>query len=219
MSKKFWEIDSFIFKHPFTCFVAGPTQSGKTFLIHEILKYADQIIDQKIHKIIYCYSTWQPFYDQLKMISNNIEFYEGIYNIDEINSNQNNLIVLDDLLKECQDNQTIQNLFTVDSHHKNISVFLLSQNLFPQGKCTRTISLNSHYMIIFNNPRDKSQINVLARQMFPYNVNFFLEAYLDAIENKSHGYLFLDLKQSTIEKNRVQTGILPTDLRIIYTKK
>jgi hypothetical protein len=55
--------------------------------------------------------------------------------------------------------------------------------------------------------------------MFPNKFNFLLEAYLDAIENKAHGYLFLDLKQSTLEKNRVQSNILPEDLRIIYTAK
>lgn len=216
---KDWFINSYIFEHPFNCFVAGPSQSGKTHLIYNILNNIDQIIDKNINKIIFCYSVWQPFYDKIISQIKNIEFFEGIYNFDELDSSQNNLVILDDLYKECQDNIMIQNLFTVNSHHKNISVFLLSQNLFPQGKCSRTISLNSHYLLIFKNPRDKSQIYALARQMFPNNINFFFEAYLDAVENKSHGYLFLDLKQSTIEKNRVQTGILPNDLRIIYTAK
>lgn len=214
---KIWEIDEVIFKHPFTCFIAGPTQSGKTFLIQQILKHNDELIKPKIDRIIYCYSAWQPFFESFRNL--NIEFYEGIISLDDIDSSLNNLIILDDLLKECQDNTSIQNLFTIDSHHKNISVFLLSQNLFPKGKCSRTISLNSHYLIIFNNPRDRSQIHVLARQMFPNSSNFLVESYLDAIENKAHGYLFLDLKQQTLEKNRVQTGILPEDLRIIYTSK
>ncbi|CAF1084774.1 unnamed protein product [Brachionus calyciflorus] len=212
-----WEVDPLIFKHPFTCFVAGPTQSGKTFLLQQILLENTLLIDPKIDRIIYCFSAWQPFFENLKKSLSNIEFNEGIFNIEDIDPNVNNLIVLDDLLKECQDNIGIQNLFTVDSHHKNISVFLLSQNLFPQGRCTRTISLNSHYLIIFNNPRDKSQIYALARQMFPNKMNFFLESFDDAVNNKAHAYLFLDFKQSTLEKNRVQTGILSKDLRIIYT--
>lgn len=212
---KEWEIDSYVFKHPFTCFVAGPTQSGKSHLIQNIIKNNIYLIDPQIDRIIYCYSAWQPFFQTLK----GVEFIEGIINLDEINPGQKNLIILDDLLKECQDNVSIQNLFTIDSHHKNISVFLLSQNLFPRGKCSRTISLNSHYLVIFNNPRDRSQIYALARQMFPNKVNFLLEAYLDAVENRPHGYLFLDLKQSTPEKNRVQSSILPEDLRIIYTAK
>ena len=40
---------------------------------------------------------------------------------------------------------------------------LLVQNLFPKNKETRTISLNAHYMVVFKNPRDKSQISHLTR--------------------------------------------------------
>ena len=50
-------------------------------------------------------------------------------------------------------------------------------------------------------------------------MNFFLEFFDDAVNNKAHAYFFLDFKQSTLEKNRVQTGILSKDLRIIYTPK
>lgn len=71
---------------------------------------------------------------------------------------------------------------------------------------------------MFNNPRDKLQINVLARQMFPNKVNFFCEAFDDAA-SKPHGYLFIDLKQTTETKNRIQTGITMDNDRIIYTPK
>ncbi|CAF1128082.1 unnamed protein product [Brachionus calyciflorus] len=165
---KIWDIDGFIFRHPFTCLIAGPTQSGKTYFVRNILKSLHLMIDKKINRIIYCYSAYQPFFESLKTF--NIEFVEGIPNLDDINASDSNLIILDDLLKECQDNSIIQNLFTVDSHHKNLSVFLLSQNLFPQGKCSRPISLNCHYIVVFNNPTNRSQIYSLARQMFPQKV-------------------------------------------------
>ena len=83
MSSIHWEIENFIFSHPFNCFVEGPSQSGKTNLIFEILKNLNNLIDKSIERIIFCYSTWQPFYDQLKSFVENIEFNEGIYNIDE----------------------------------------------------------------------------------------------------------------------------------------
>lgn len=212
-----WEIEPFVFKHPFTCLLAGPTQSGKSYLIRQILEQNIDLITPQIDRIIYCFSVWNPSFDVIKL--KNIELKQGLIDIDEINPDLNNLIIIDDLLKECQDNVAIQSLFTIDSHHKNISVFLLSQNLFPKGKCTRTISLNCHYLIIFNNPRDRSQIYTLARQVFPKKMNFLLESYQDAIENKPHSYLLLDLKQDTLDKNRVQTGILREDLKIIYTPK
>ena len=70
-------------------------------------------------------------------------------------------------------------------------------------------------LIIFKNPRDQLQFEVLARQMNPTKIKFLKEAYNDATENP-FGYLFLDLKQSTETRNRIQTGILPHQKRIIY---
>ena len=145
-----------------------------------------------------------------------IEFLKGLPDIDEINSNENNLIILDDLMSDCEKDKSILNLFTTDSHQKNISVFLITQNLFSQGKFSRTISLNCHYLIIMNNPRDRSQIFYLSRQMYPNNSKFLIECYSDAVENKQFGYLFIDLKQTTDKNFRVQTGILNGEERIIY---
>ena len=181
-----------IFHHPFTCMIAGPTQSGKTWLIKNILSNFQNLIDPPPNKIIYCYSTWQETFNQIKVDIPFIEFNEGIIETNNLDVKQNNLIILDDLMEQCQKNVSILDLFTIDSHHKNTSVFFMTQNLFSQGKFSRTISLNSHYLIIFNNPRDKSQINVLARQVFPNNFNFFIEAFEDAT-NKKYGYIFLDL--------------------------
>lgn len=207
------------FTHPFSCLIAGPSQSGKTSLIKEILMFNKLIIDPPIQRIIYCYSVWQPIYDEIQNLLSNIELNEGIYNIDNLDQSKTNLLILNDLMKECENDQSILNLFTVDSHHKNISVFLLTQNIFSKGKYTRTISLNSSYIIIFKNPRDKSHVYTLARQMFPDKMNFFMEAFNDAVTNRAHSYLFVDLKQKTPEKNRIQTGIIPGNLRIIYTSK
>ena len=122
-------------------------------------------------------------------------------------------------MKECIDNTSIQDLFTVESHHRNTSVIMISHNLYTKGKFTRTIILNSHYLILFNNPRVRTQISVLARQMFPQNGKFLIEAYDDAIKSKKFGYIFIDLKQATDDRNRIQTSILPDETRIIYTPK
>lgn len=201
------------FQHPFTCVISGPSGCGKTQLLLSILKKAKDLINPAPNRIIYCYSIWQAAFDGLK----NIEFHKGIYNLDEIDSSQINLIIFDDLMVESSNNSSIQDLFTKGSHHLNISVFLLTQNLFNKGKFSRTINLNSHYTIIFDNPRDRSQIRYLAREMFPQNSKFLVEAYTDAIKIP-HGYLFLDNKNSTDEEIRVQTNITETK-RIVYMMK
>ena len=180
-----------VLKHPFTALLAGPTQSGKTTLIKKIIYYHKELIFPNIARIIYCYSRWQQVYEEMK----NVEFHKGILDIETLDSNINNLVILDDLMTEAEHDKTILNLFTVDSHHINTSVIYVTQNLFSQGKFSRSISLNTHYMILLNNPRDRAQISFLARQMFPTNPNYLIECYDDAVDNDNYGYLFLDYKQ------------------------
>ena len=80
------------------------------------------------------------------------------------------------------------------------------------------MSLNSHYIVVFKNPRDALQIATLARQMYPGKSKFLVEAYKNATE-KPFGYLMLDLKPDTEEKYRIQTNIFPTDIHYVYTPK
>jgi hypothetical protein len=61
--------------------------------------------------------------------------------------------------------------------HKNISVMYIVQNLFHRGKHNETISRNAHYMVLFKNLTDVSQIMALAHQMYPRRTQFFLEAF------------------------------------------
>jgi hypothetical protein len=216
-----WTIENFEFipfTHPFTCMVAGPSKSGKTNLIKNILLNIDLMVRKVPDIIIFCYKKWQDHYNDIKTLKSNIQFIEGIYEIEKFDKTKNNLIIFDDLINECINDESINQLFEVDSHHQNISAFLISQNLYKKGLFMRNIRLNTNYLIIFQNPSDRSQVYVLSRQMYPNDSKFLINAYSDATKIP-HGYLFLDLTQNTDEKNRVQTGILPNDLRIIYTSK
>jgi len=213
-----WIIDSTIFKHPFTCTIAGPTGSGKTVLLQKILINKKEIFDIEPDRIVVCYKSWQPAYDVFKLTNSSIEFVQGLINAEEFDKNKNNLLIIDDLMAECKDNEDIATLFSVHSHHQSISVFLVTQNIFMQGKCARDINLNSTNLIVFNNPRDRQQIRVLAQQMYPKKTMAFMEAFDDSIKMQNgHGYLFMDFKQSTQDKMRIQTGIIPGEERIIYT--
>lgn len=212
-----WEISSFIFQHPFTAMICGPTQCGKTQFLVRLLEHIDSMIHPKIQNIIYCYGSWQPVF---KVIQNQIpciQFFNGLASLNEVDSQITNLVIFDDLMDECINNKQIQNLFTKDSHHQNISVIFVSQNLYAKGKFSRTMALNSHYLVLFKNPRDQSQISVLGRQMFPGSSRFLVDAFRDATEKKKHGYLFLDLKPNSDSRNRIQTNVITGDQRIIYT--
>lgn len=136
-----WLIDSYIFKHPFNCVINGPTNSGKTFLLTEIIKYRDVLINDCPNHFIYCYKTWQPSYDKIKVFLPSMLFIEGIPDPDQLQSLSNRLIIFDDLNSQYINNHEIMDIFTVGSHHRNISVIVISHNIFAKGKFSREIRL------------------------------------------------------------------------------
>ena len=202
--------------HPFTCMVAGMTGSGKTVWVQSLLQQAQTVIDQPPERIIWCYSQWQNAYTQLLMMIPTIEFVKGIPESLETDSyldvNIRNLIVIDDQMIEAGKDNRIVNLFTKGSHHRNLSVLYIVQNLFHQGKGNRSISLNSHYLVLFKNPRDKLQILTLAKQMYPSETAWFIKEYEEAVR-RPYGYLFVDLRPTTPERCRLRTNVLPGEER------
>ena len=81
------------------------------------------------------------------------------------------------------------NLFTKGSHHRNLSVIYIVQNIFHQGTETRNISLNTHYIVVFKSPRDNQQVLTLARQINPGRVPEFMHAYEKATSHP-HWYCY-----------------------------
>jgi hypothetical protein len=114
---------------------------------------------------------------------------------------------LDDLLNEA--NQNVCDLFTKLSHHRDVSVVFVIQNLFHRNRFVRTMNLNTHYLVLFKNPRDANQVSVLARQMYPGKSKFVVEAYRDATKNP-FGYLLIDLRLETDESYRIRTTFSQT---------
>lgn len=166
--------------------------------------------DVTFKEILFFYGEWQSAYEE---DLGEIKYQEGLPSREDLMFSDNlpRLIILDDLMRECSnDNGVIGDLFVKGSHHKNLSVICLMQNVFSQGKAARTNSLNTHYLVLFKNPRDRSQIIWLSQQIYPEDKKFLQEAYADAT-SKPHGYIFIDLKQSTPDRLRFKTNVFPFD--------
>ena len=131
-----------------------------------------------------------------------------------IRPDDRNLLILDDQINEAGDSKTLSKVFTKGSHHRNLTVIYLVQNVFNQSKSQRTVSLNSHYNVVFRNRRDASQFRTLAYQMCPDNARWLLDAFKCATR-RPHGYLILDHHPLTDEESSVLTNILPGE-RLTY---
>ena len=186
-------------KSPFTSILAGPSSSGKTFAIKEIIARRKTICTDPPDEIIYCYGMWQNIYDSF---SNEVTFSKGMIDVEnEIPSDgKPRWLVIDDLMDEIAGKNETDKLFTKYSHHKNISVFFIVQNIFR--KDLRTVNLNAHYFFLFKNPRDASQVNYLARQMYPKQQKFLVESYEDAT-SEAYSSLLIDVTQSSPKDIRV----------------
>ena len=125
---------------------------------------------------MYCYGEYQAVFNDYP----DVIFHEGLPDISQFDGRDRILLILDDLMSETND--SVSNIFTKVSHHRNVSVMYLSQNLFYKSKQTRTMSLNAHYIVLFKNPRDAMQVSTLARQMYPGQNKFLVEAFKNATE-------------------------------------
>ena len=133
-----------------------------------------------------------------------IDFVQGIEKQEP--DGQPTLYIYDNLMKDATRNADICEMYTEGSHHCNLSVICLLQNLYHRGKENRTMNLNTQYIVLFKNPCDQ-QVAHLARQMYPNNWQLFLDAYQSATKEPC-GYLLVDLKQDTADDARLKTKVI-----------
>ena len=197
-------------KAPFSMLVAGSRLAGKSEFTKTLLLNHQRMITPSVKKFYWIYKTWQDMFNQLQHL--NIEFIQDLPN----HFDSNCLIVFDDMMEEASNSEKVQSLFT-RGRHLNISVILLTQNLFHKGKHSRDISLNSDYIVLFKNVRDASQISHFGKQMYPHNGKFLSWAFKDAT-HEPFTYLFLDLRPDTDESIRVRANIMG-EYQTVYVPK
>ena len=180
-----------------------------------LLRQAAAMIDPPPERITWCYGEWQEAYATMNLVD--VRFEEGLPSASMFNSSTRNLIVIDDLMAETDERVTT--LFTKKKSSQEHIRAVSRTEPVPKNKESRTISLNSQYMVVFKNPRDASQMSHLARQMYPGRVKFVQEAFKDAT-SVPYGYLLVDLKQDTPEDMRLRTTIFPDDgVQYVYLPK
>ena len=206
-----------LFRHPFTCCVAGATRTGKTEWVKRFVQNCHLLMDVCPAKIIWCYTEFQPSYRELNNLVN-LEFCEGIPDMNKLKTPEPKLIIFDDLMSEFAKNKKsdLTQLFTRGCHHWNCSAIHIVQNLFFDN--LRNARINSHYLVLLRNPSDKLQVMNLGKQLFPQQQKFFMESYEDAC-SEPYTYLLIDMSPETADDIRLRTNIFPPELCFAYLPK
>jgi len=202
--------DDLKFRHPFSCIVSGPSGSGKTSFVKRFLQNLRSLYTEPTFAggIVWCYAEKIAVLSRLPA---DVTYNEGVSEDFGSANGEPSLVILDDLLNDVYSTQVCE-LFTRGSRHRNISVILIIQNLFHQGRFCRDISLNSHYIVALKNVRDKKHFIYLASQVYAEDSFGLYNAYLDATQ-EAHAYLLLDLTKITNNGLRFRTHIFPDENR------
>lgn len=96
-------------------------------------------------------------------LGRDIQFIQGLPELSndlrEIYPKFSNILVFDDLMRRATESPMIS-LLLGQGRHRNASVILLLQNMFPKGKFNTVISRNAQYMALFRSPSDRKQISI-----------------------------------------------------------
>jgi len=168
-----------------------------------------------IECILYCDAEWQPAFDTYWAFAC---FHRELPEPNDVifDGKRPSLLILDDLMDSI--NAFVAEIFTKISHHCHLSVLYVCQNLFDKSKYHRTISLNSHYIILLPNPRDTQPVAHLSHQVLGPDWRVRTDAYREATREQ-YNYLLFDLHLSTDEQLRLRTNIFPGEQSYSYIKK
>ena len=173
--------------HPFSLIISGPTSSGKSTLLFQILENLHQNTDPAIEKVVFIYGVFQEVYKNYPKF-----FFTDNFDYMDIKPTVPTVLILDDVMSCVNNSKKLEELFTRGVHHNKLSVVLTLQNLFYQGSVMKTLRDNAMYIILTRHIQDVSKLDTFARQLERKGSNYFKDSYQDAV-SKKYGYLFCDL--------------------------
>jgi Poxvirus A32 protein len=201
---------------PFNMLVAGPSKSGKTTFVSNLLKVGEDMFVNYPDYVILYYANAQPLYEELynmKLVNEMINFNDTepsyqdfLEKVEPYKNGNGSLIIFDDTLSDIKPG--FEKIFQVLGHHTKCSLIYISQNLFYNSKTFRNLSLQLDYIVMMRNQRDASQIRSLAFQLCPGNSDYIINAYREATK-EPYSYMFIDCNANSLPQLRLRSNIFP----------
>lgn len=214
MDDVYTEDDVNIFREPARIIVAGFSNSGKTVLVSKLIKkYSGHF-----SKVVICGVSRHPLQDDATVSPKLLVSKDIVDPLQDTKPTDKILLVLDDMYLQAMRLQTVVDAF-IKGRHSNLSVIMITQNLFMKGPFARDISLNATHFILLR-MRDLGQVECLIRQIYgKRNVANVLEIYKRSVMSKLYGYLLLDLAIKTPHQLKFRSHIAgepPCEVVYIY---
>ena len=190
-----------------TMIVTGPSKSGKSTLVTNMIKQKDSLFKHPIRKIWWFYGIESPFHDTLKSLG--IILKQGLPSHEDLDViQQYDMVILDDLQQESKGNDEITSLFLKASHHKGFFAIQITQYAFGD-KDQRMRNANVHYYVAFNNPRNQQSTALFLSKMLPKgNINLIYRIFGAVMkEDTKYGYIFVDFTPKCKPELRFRTRL------------
>lgn len=138
--------------------MSGPSDSGKSHLMHLLLKHRKEIFTRDFGRILYCtnesgFHMRSAYLSKLRQECNSIEIEPGLPDFAAndlfINKDVHKLVLLDDLMMDIGNSKQMMELFLGDSHHHNITVVYSTQNMFLKSTYNVSINRNITHLALF----------------------------------------------------------------------
>ena len=212
-------IHEFKFSLPMRAIFSGSSQSGKTHMIGEMLKNQEDIFSSRFDFIKYYYPTFldEAPVDYHDFIETPISYASGFPTKAEVLAYpKNTLMIIDDQSDTAVKSDLVSQIFKVISGKKNLSIILVTQNYFMQGRHSREIRNSCNYVGLFRNCCD-DLLNSRVATAFGLKAAY-AAAEKDIFDCQIYPFIFIDQTQrGQISQYRLYTKIIGS-VREAYSK-
>lgn len=202
-------------KCPFRMLIFANSGGGKSYFLSKLIENQEEMFETPVKKIYYFAKYPSSINENIR---DKVKYFQGLPNEShwENQSNEHLLICLDDMQHSAFNSKDVPIIFQQGRHH-NVSIVILTQNLFPRSanSFARDISLNCSYIVLLKCCRDLSSIHLLSKQMFPGKSSRLSDIYYKFVRDP-YTFLLIDCNVDCNDLLRIRSNIFSKDFVEIF---